>query len=407
MPDQGWQAAACTVRLPTPTNGRLAGYAARVGQAGGTADQLEANLLLIKDSRAQLLWISIDTVAIRSEFRAAIVVAVTAAAGIAAEQIVCVASHTHSAPAGWVGSIHPGLPAELDESAIRSAADAIATAAAGLHPRPTTIAWAEGSVEGVGSNRHDPSGPTDQSIGILLVGPVDDPVALVYDYGCHPTVLGPDNLSWSADWVGAARGHLRRELAADLPILFLQGCAGDQSTRFLRRRQSIDEVARLGGLVGAAVLAALPGIPIRGGGLGVAHRQLRLATRRPADSRTDRSRTVSGPDRLEASRREGRHAQRAMINSGLPAEMILPLTLVSIGVRSWLHCSVEPYSLIGRQLREVVAGLRLIGYSDDYHGYLCDPSAADSNQYEAMSSYFDRDGSEEFCQACLDFARAH
>lgn len=392
----------------------MAGYAQRNAPATGTADPLEANLLLLEDSiGGRVLWISIDAVAVRPALRAAIVTNVAAATTLRPEEIICVASHTHAAPAGWVGSIHPALPADLDPAAIRAAAETIGATAAGLAPEPTTLTWSQGLVDGVGSNRHDPAGPTDQSVGVLVVGAPSGPLAVLYDYACHPTVLGHDNLHWSADWVGAARTTLRTRLSPTLPVLFLQGCAGDQSTRFHRQAQSLDEVHRLGALVGEAIVAAPPGTLITPGPISVRRDQVRLATR-GAD---DQAVPVPGPDvatrghvgpedrrRLRASRQEGRRARLAAIDADLPGEMSLPLSLVRVGDRQWLHTSVELYSAAGQRLRSAVPTLRVIGYTDDYHSYLADPLTVADHQYEAMSSYFDREQTEYFVAWCLALA---
>lgn len=394
----------------------MAGYAHRNAPATGTADPLEANLLLLEDAAdGRVLWVSIDAVAVRPALRAAIVSGVAAVTTLRPDEIVCVASHTHAGPTGWVGSIHPALPADHDPTAIGAAATAIATAAAGLVPEPTTLTWAEGTVDGVGSNRHDPAGPTDQSVGVLVVGTLPDPVAVLYDYACHPTVLGHDNLRWSADWVGATRTSLRTRLSPTLPVLFLQGCAGDQSTRFHRREQSIEEMHRLGARVAEAILAALPGAPLARGPISVQRDQVTLTTRGVDDQNPTTGEPVDpdvgttsevGPDdrrRLAASRQEGRRARLATIDADLPDAMILPLSLVRIGERQWLHNSVELYSAVGQRLRDAAPTVRVIGYTDDYHSYLVDPLTVADNQYEAMSSYFDRDQTERFVTQCLAF----
>lgn len=394
----------------------MAGYAHRDDPATGTADPLEANLLLLEDSTGgRVLWISVDAVAVMPVLRDAIATEVTAVTAVRTEQIVCVASHTHAAPAGWVGTIHPGLPTDLDRSAVRAVATAIAGAAAGLAPVPTELSWAQGSVYGVGGNRHDPDGPTDQSVGILVVGPASEPVALLYDYACHPTVLGADNLRWSADWVGATRASLRGRLSSSLPVLFLQGCAGDQSTRFHRREQSTEEVGRLGTLVADAILAATPGVPLTPGPINVRQEGLALAVRTDDDHELLTADDAGGVPghvdprnrrRLEASLREGRRARLATINADLPAELTLPLSLVRIGDRAWLHTSVELYSAAGLRLRQAVPTLRVIGYTDDYHSYLADPDTVEANQYEAMSSFFDPEQTERFVTHCLALARS-
>jgi hypothetical protein len=52
-----------------------------------------------------------------------------------------------------------------------------------------------------------------------------DPVAVIANFGIHPTVTGPSNLAIATDWVGPFRRAV--EAATGLPAIFLQGCQGD------------------------------------------------------------------------------------------------------------------------------------------------------------------------------------
>ena len=133
----------------------------------------------------------------------------------------------------------------------------------------------------------------------------------------------------------------------------------------------------MGELVGDAVLAALPGAPLEHEGLAIEHAQLQLVTRQQA------------------------------VAAGIPAELELPLTLVRIGERRWLHCSVELYSAAGQRLRAATSGLRVIGYTDGYHSYLAAPEAFQDHQYEAQSSHFDLQRTEQFVTYCEGLVQAH
>jgi hypothetical protein len=45
------------------------------------------------------------------------------------------------------------------------------------------------------------------------------------NFACHGTVLGPDNLLVSADWIGAMRSRVEADLG--ILTLFLQGAAAN------------------------------------------------------------------------------------------------------------------------------------------------------------------------------------
>src|SRR5437762_3386288 len=78
-------------------------------------------------------------------------------------------------------------------------------------------------------NRRTPDGkPVDDEVGILRID--DDrgqTRAVLMNYACHPTVLGPDNLLASADFPGAAIDRI--EAARGAFALFVNGAEGDVS----------------------------------------------------------------------------------------------------------------------------------------------------------------------------------
>jgi hypothetical protein len=121
--------------------------------------------------------------------------------------------------------------------------------------QPARLGMGRGSVAGIGLNRNDPeSGPVDNEVIVLCVeDQFGVPFAVMMNHGCHPTVLGYQNLMFSADYPGAARSVLRR-VYPDTIFLFANGASGDVSTRFTRRDQSFSEVDRMGRLLASEVL---------------------------------------------------------------------------------------------------------------------------------------------------------
>ena len=104
-------------------------------------------------------------------------------------------------------------------------------------------------VEGVATDRIDPSRAIDNSATLLVFArSLGKPCGLLH-YAVHPTVLGPDNLLITRDLVGFAVDRVERALGMKT-CLFLNGAAGNVSTRFTRRAQSFQEAERLGSLPG-------------------------------------------------------------------------------------------------------------------------------------------------------------
>ncbi|MDQ2738780.1 MAG: hypothetical protein M3Y35_09260, partial [Actinomycetota bacterium] len=384
----------------------MGGYADRVKVSTGTADDLEVNILVLgRQGSARVAWVAIDSLAVTEVLRAALVGAVQSLIDIDSAHILCCPSHSHSTPAGWVGAIHPVLPAQIDAESLGQVARAVASAT--LSQVPVSVHAAVTSIDGVGSNRHDVNGPHDRSAAVLTARRLDTdaPLAVMFDFACHPTVLGPDNTRWSADWVAGARQTIRRRLGAGMPVVFQQGCAGDVSPRFHRRARDHAEAIRLGGIVGTRVADAALEI---GGRIELdeldIHRKTAVLPRRaeitPGPPATSR---VMVHERLAASIAEGQRSSRALAEATLPGKLQLPITMIRLGHCRWLHVPVELFSSFGLELRVADPQLRVIGYTDGYAGYVADADAHRHGDYEALSSFFDLATSRHLVDECRDY----
>lgn len=348
----GWSLLAGTVAITPRQPVPLGGFADRTGESTGVLDELELNLAaLTAPAGGTLTWVGIDALAVKPELHRVVVEAVTAVTGCAPRDVVVTASHTHAAPSGWVGQILPSLPAPVDDHLLAELAEAIR----GMPVRRTDVRLetATARIDGIGANRARRDGPFDPSARCLLAREPDGtPAALLYDFACHPTVLGPDNRLVSADWVGAARAALRRRLGTGLPVVFAQGCAGDVSTRHHRRGRAPSEVERLGSLVGEQLLAALEQAePLTG-----------------TDVRLVRD-TVTLPSRWAA-----------------PVTRSMPISAFAVGTHRWLTVPGEIVASFGLDLAAGAPDTRLISCADGYVGYFADPAGHAERSYESESS---------------------
>ncbi|MFI5710424.1 hypothetical protein [Kribbella sp. NPDC051620] len=201
--------AAVSLDVTPPPGHRLDGYAAREGNATGTADPLRATMIWLSTADSPgVLWLSLDAIAVSTELAAELSTAAGSAAGIPPECVLVCASHTHSAPAGWAGQIHPVIPVCREPDLYEALTTAVASAS--MERRPVRASWRSAEVVGVGTNRHRRNGPHDNTAGILTLHSVADGslTAVLLDFACHPTTYGPENLLYSADWPGATRKAL-------------------------------------------------------------------------------------------------------------------------------------------------------------------------------------------------------
>jgi hypothetical protein len=450
-PDFAAESVDITPRIGPP----LGGYARREGRPStGRHDSLMAEILWLRGSSGtDVVWVTLDAAAVDAELSGAIAGAVAGGVGCDPLSIIVCASHTHSGPAGWTGEIHPAARTGADPALRSELIERIGPAASELADRlqPVEVLYFETAAPGVGSNRNAPHGPHDDSVGVLAF--VDDAgriAGALFDHASHPTVLGEDNLEWSADWPGAAKRVLGAALAAGPPfsdaespslvrdslrmqrniakdrggpvVGFLQGAAGDISARFVRRDQTFAEANRLGALCAAHALRALSGtdpVSLSGAAPIVRRATVRLPVRSlpdPAtaaktvdemDARWNEVRASNRPapeQRIALTRLQGAEIAAKMASAELPPELELRITAVGIGSCAWIHLPVELFASLGLEIkkRSPFEYTRVVGYTDDYLGYVADERAHEDLVYEAMASVFDVRAGWDLVDAAVD-----
>jgi neutral ceramidase len=256
--------------IEAPLGGEMMGYALRQGGAEETRDPLFARALYL-GSGADLLWVELDVCFIATGHAESLRHRIAERTGVPAERVMVACIHTHSGPdsgyAGWIrGDPEPGPEAwqRLADAALRAATSARAAAA------PARLGVGSATAR-IGRNRRREKGPLDPEVLVIRVDREDGrPLAILYVYGCHPTVLGHENLAYSADWPGAASRVVEAALPGSTAIFALGAHADvDPRTRGLldlaidgqSRGAGFDAVEALGGEVGSAVAEAAAALP--------------------------------------------------------------------------------------------------------------------------------------------------
>lgn len=228
------QAGAAKVALDLPTGLIMAGYGARTGTSTGTLDPLHAKVLVIEGAETAVALVTLDLSGCPPAAQLdRIRERVKASTGIA--DVIFNASHTHSGP--FLMDDPPPWQQKLE----RDIGDAIERAWKAR--RPARIGVGRGAVQ-IGHNRlypmqdgngrmlwrnetRLPTAPVDPSVYVLRIDAADgSPLAILVNYACHPVVLGPDNVQYSADYPGEMMRAVEQAYPAAL-CLFLQGGAGN------------------------------------------------------------------------------------------------------------------------------------------------------------------------------------
>jgi hypothetical protein len=224
-----YRAGIARVEITPPIGHEMGGYSERKHGATGVHDPLYATVLLIESGKTSIALVTCD---LRSFVSTRVGDLARQRFGVGTTLIA--SSHTHSGPLTW--ELRSPWYAQAEDKMV----EAIGIARKNMFP--ATLGISSGEIY-LGHNRRKivdgkgvmwwrnaealPSHPLDPTVYALVVK--DDrgkTRAVLVNYACHPSVLGPDNYEHSADYPGA----MRRAVESQIPgatALFIQGAAGD------------------------------------------------------------------------------------------------------------------------------------------------------------------------------------
>lgn len=271
-------------------------------------------------------------------------------------------------------------------------------------------------MKGLGVNRRSPDGlPIDPEIGIVKVDDADRRTkAVLINYACHPTVLGPDNLLASRDFPAGTIERTEGRLGEGSFAMYVNGAQGDISVGHSSELSAIgvitpgrtfERALELGNALADAVLEALPAIETSGD-LELRHRTLqaqfplknyppledledalrqskRKVDEMPADGASPEFRQAKS-DLLYSSINRFYARKTAQYTGGMfPIE----LQAIQIGQNVFIGVPAEVFVEVGLRLKKQ-DGLKtfVAGITNGYIGYLPSRKAYQSGGYEVVSS---------------------
>jgi neutral ceramidase len=415
-------AAVLAVDITPPIGTWLDGYGARKGASDDIHDPLHATLFVLKTASAGVALVTFDLVAVTLKFTNRLRAALVPVLEIPPEAILVSASHTHSGPAGFIGRVPMLSSAEdpvLEEIFLRKLSGAAVWAK--NHLQPVKLSMGQGEIHDLGRNRNDPTaGLTDYEVGVLRVDDLrGQPLAVLMNYGCHPTVLGPENLAISADYPGAARAALGKIYPGTV-FLFTNGATGDVSTRFTRRGQGFGEVERMGNILAGEVLKVMQVVtPIEEVTLSGRVSPLRLALRHFPSAEAAQQKIEQlqaelaamraaglphGEIRIGVTKLEGAQGQLAMAQVFAGADGVdTQLQVLRIGPLALVALPGEPFTRIVLDIKKQspVHPTFVVSYGNDYRGYFPDAVSVAAGTYEALISPYNETVGSQLVQAAL------
>ena len=173
----------------------LYGYPHVARFSTGVHDPLFSSALFLSDGRTPLLLVANDVIFIGRQTADRVRERIERQTQVPAANTLITATHTHSGPMTAdmlsneadeaVPQTDPRYVAQLEDGIVQAAVEACR----GARPVQLGLGVADGSC--VGTNRHDPTGPSDPQVPVLIVRDLDGRtfVAAMTVCAMHPTVL--------------------------------------------------------------------------------------------------------------------------------------------------------------------------------------------------------------------------
>lgn len=217
------------VDITPPVGHAMGGYSARTHGSTGVHDRLYATVLVVKSGSNSLALVTCD---LRSFVSARVGELAKQKFGI--QNTLIDVSHTHSGPltwelrSPWYTEAEDKMVTAIGEAEASMFGAALSTSAGRIYLGFNRRKVVNGRATMWWRNAEElPSHPLDPTVNVLQA--IDEQGrtrAVLVNYACHPSVLGPDNYQYSADYPGAMKSYIESHVPG-ATALFIQGGAGD------------------------------------------------------------------------------------------------------------------------------------------------------------------------------------
>jgi neutral ceramidase len=385
------------------------GYTGRVGPSEGVHDPIYARTLVIGQGDTLVILVALDVCVIPLAFTQRIRETVAARWNINPNGLFIAASHSHSGPdyAGQWEEVDASAGQFIEQMTVACIEQALACR------RPAKIGWGEGNLSEPAINRRDATRPIDPRVTVLRVDDAHDvPIGVVYCYACHPIVVGTSNRLISGEYPGYASRTVETAMGGHTVALFLNGAAGNINPAAwpYSARKNISSLSKEIALAGQAVTfrshreAQRLGTILGGEVLRVAS----LIETGDEEVVGIWGESIQVPlkaaDELEVFIHhdclQERYANLLRGAEAIPSEVIA----VRLGSGLLLGLPGEPFVEIGLELQDQGSAangthIRVVGYVNDYPGYVIRREDYAENRYETVATPLSVEGAETIVEA--------
>ncbi|MFY7842487.1 MAG: neutral/alkaline non-lysosomal ceramidase N-terminal domain-containing protein [Rhabdochlamydiaceae bacterium] len=350
-----------------------AGYVERKGEGmDGVHDPLLAIALFIDNRDKKIVFCSVDHLGFTYEMVQEITKQIHGYPGLKDCDIFIGSSHTHSGGGAYLNIpvIGPSLAGnynpDITKAYIDKTCSAILEAYQNQTPAQIGIGYGEAAPLGLyrGLWPKDIT-PLNFVTVMKVVHPDGRPLAVLFNYPLHPTVLKSQNRFFSADFVGYARNHLQASIGQDVQPIYFNGAQGDIIPVIFNEHNRFDACDRL--------------------------------AKSLANTVTSIWETIRTSDKFQISTQKESYSFKPQPN---PFGVTLPLELykseMNVIVLNKSHAFItipgELSCLYDKSLKEIGSKLgftfvSILGLTNDAHGYIILPDSWQHKTFESALSF--------------------
>lgn len=374
----------------------MAGYAARKGGAEGCHDQLYAHVMVMEDRTQAVVIVNLDLLEVPSQLTRDLRKKISTVRGIPECQIFITATHTHSGPlvSEWFGEVpEPETIDGIMAGTIKAVEDARETMVS------IQVRCGQGTLRGVAKNRRTLEETPDPNLQVLGFYAGERLIGCLVNFALHPTILGADNLLYSADYPGYVRSFIAQHHPHCITLV-LNGAAGNINIGY-----SADTSA-LGGMIDFRTFGKAEEV-----GQAIAEQAMAVLQQSKCMKKVKISVGLSRirlplkvlPSLFELEDSISRHhgiqrvyqeclrdaVKKLEVDGGQALDV--ELQALSIGETVLVGIPGEPFAEVGLAIKDRWPGkqVMVVGYANGYVGYMPTYETHLEGGYEAETTVFD------------------
>lgn len=249
--------------LTPPIGTPSAGYQKRMGKGmEGVHDPLLVQALVVTNGSKQVVFCSVDHLGFTHVMVENILQRIRQSPLLEQCELFLGSSHTHSGGGAFldIPLIGEAIAGRYDPAVTRFYENRVIETIleAATHLQEAEVGIGYGNAENLSIYRSSwplTVQPLSDVAVIKITAPDGSPIAVLFNYPMHPTVLKSNNRLFSADFVGYARSHLKSLLGENVMALYFNGAQGDISPRQRDEEDPFEQCQAIGMSLADTVVA--------------------------------------------------------------------------------------------------------------------------------------------------------